>query len=108
MMDIIALYLLLYAVVITAATLNSYEEIIARYDSVHYEVKQYKASFIEYTRQNCVEMERRLQILSVERMGFIGWLLFWPTLTYCRIRYHFDIAFMKKEIKAMHKFLDEA
>ena len=49
-MDIIALYLLLYAVVITAATLNSYEEIIARYDSVHYEVKQYKASFIEYTR----------------------------------------------------------
>ena len=107
-MDIVTIYLLLYAGVITLATMKSYEDIIARYDTVHYEVQQYKASFIEYTRQNCFEMERRLQILSVERMGFIGWLLFWPILGFCRIRYHFDIAFMKKEIKAMNKFLDGA
>jgi hypothetical protein len=107
-MDIVTIYLLLYAGVVTLAIMNTYEDIIARYDTVHYEVQQYKANFIEYTRQNCFEMERRLQTLAVERLDWLCWFIFWPILGFCRIRYHFDIAFMKKEIKAMYKFLDGA
>ena len=107
-MDIITLYLLLYTVVVIAATLNTYETIIARYDAVHYDVKQYRDCFVEYTRQNCVEMERRLQTISTDRLGLFCWALFWPLLAFCLIRYHFDISFMKKEIKAMRKHLDGA